>query len=92
MSAAHAHHHRDSVASALSAISNLSTPSSVTDQQSVSVLEWRGDTINPRWISPVGSVWNTPTATPRSGSPIDGPSSRDGAGVAQGLIMPNTYL
>lgn len=61
-------HHRDSVASALSALSNLSTPSSVTDQHSV--LEWRGGTIDPRWVSPSGSVWSTPAATPRSGSPV----------------------
>lgn len=26
--------------------------------------------IDPRWVSPRGSTWNTPAATPRSGSPI----------------------
>lgn len=26
-------------------------------------------TIDPRWVSPISSVWNTPVQTPRSGSP-----------------------
>lgn len=81
-------HHRDSVASALSALSNLSPPSSVTDQQSV--LEWRGGTIDPRWVSPGGSAWTTPAVTPRSGSPINGPVGPFSASVS-GLITPNTY-
>lgn len=77
-------HHRDSVASALSALLNLSTPSSATDQRSV--LEWRGGTIDPRWVSPGGSAcasaWTTPAVTPRSGSPVSGPIP------VQGLIGP----
>jgi hypothetical protein len=26
--------------------------------------------IDPRWVSPQGSTWNTPAATPRGGSPV----------------------
>lgn len=66
-------HHRDSVASALSALSNLSTPSSAVseyqgDQANAS---WHGDTIDPRWVSPATSQWSTPAVTPRSGSPVN---------------------
>lgn len=64
--------HRDSVASALSAFSALTSQSeeSPTLQQGPS--NWQGDTIDPRWVSPTTSVWHTPAVTPRSGSPIIG--------------------
>lgn len=60
-------HHRDSVASALSALSNLSPPSSAStnlagDQPGPA---WHGDTIDPRWVSPATSQWSTPNGSPR---------------------------
>lgn len=42
-------------------------------------------TIDPRWISPLSSLWSTPAATPRTGSPI---SRIVGAGMPASYAAP----
>jgi hypothetical protein len=73
-----AYGHQDRLTAALATISDNSSISSLDSMSPLhsarpSVAWDRGDTIDPRWVSPAGSAWTTPAISPGSGSPVNTP-------------------